>query len=66
MTYRAKDCDGTWNTHDLKLNMLSELYTTKNGVNRIALWLPIAEQEEFVTKLKALLENELTHVSSLF
>ena len=66
MTYRAKDRDGTWNTHELKLNMLSELCTKKNSVNRLALCLPIENQEEFVTKLKGLLENKLIHVSALF
>ena len=43
----------------------SQLCTKKISVNRLAVYLPIANQEEFVTRLKALLGNEQIHVSAL-
>ena len=47
------------------LKHFSQLCTKKISVNRLAVYLPIANQEEFVTRLKALLGNEQIHVSAL-
>ena len=45
---------------------LSQLCTKKFSVNSLAVYLPIDNEEEFLTRLKKLLENELVHVSALF
>ena len=43
----------------------SQLCTENISVNALTVYLPIEKQEEFVTRLKAILENELIHVSAL-
>ena len=45
------------------LKYLSQLCTKKINVNFLSIFLPIAKEDAFVTRLKVFLKNELIHVS---
>ena len=47
------------------LENFSQFCTKKVTVNYLFVYLPIEKQEEFLTRLKELLGNELIHVSAL-
>ena len=48
------------------LEYFSQFCTKKITLEYLFVYLPIEKQEEFVTRLKELLKNELIHVSALF